>query len=177
MAAILGVGMTLYPGLVGVDEPGSSSLARVLQNNPHIPAEKKDPRTWPEAMRLEFGDDNGLTSSIKHRQRLAAGFRTLRAEIDAFNPDFLLIWGDDQYENFREDIIPPFCVLAWDDIECQPLLKRRSNAWASRPLKCFATPAVPSRGDTWRASCWSKGLIWPTPINPCMRRMGWGMRS
>ena len=25
-----------------------------------------------------------------------------------------MIWGDDQHENFTEDIIPPFCVLAYD---------------------------------------------------------------
>lgn len=55
MADILGVGMTHYPGLLGTDEPGSSSLARVLKHNTRIPEEKKDPRSWPEAMRLECG--------------------------------------------------------------------------------------------------------------------------
>ncbi|PON11088.1 hypothetical protein C2W62_46655, partial [Candidatus Entotheonella serta] len=59
MAEILGVGMTHYPGLIGVDERGSSSLARVLKHNPHIPEAKKDPQTWPEARRLEFGHDEG----------------------------------------------------------------------------------------------------------------------
>ena len=24
------------------------------------------------------------------------------------------MWGDDQYENFREDIIPPYCISAYD---------------------------------------------------------------
>jgi len=32
----------------------------------------------------------------------------------------VLIWGDDQYENFREDVIPPFCVLSYDSIVAQP---------------------------------------------------------
>ena len=31
-----------------------------------------------------------------------------------------MIWGDDQHENFTEDIIPPFCVLAYDQIEARP---------------------------------------------------------
>jgi hypothetical protein len=61
------------------------------------------------------------------------GFRRLRAEIDAFQPDFVLIWGDDQYENFKEDIIPPFCVLAYDQMECRPFTRKdgsaRSNVW------------------------------------------------
>jgi hypothetical protein len=146
MAEILGIGMTHFPGLIGVDEPGSSSLARVLKHNPRIPDAKKDPSTWPEAMRLEFGDDDGLTASIQHRQRLVDGFRKLRAEIDAFKPDFLLIWGDDQYENFREDIIPPFCVLAWDEIECRPLLKRTNNAWNELPDKVFRYEGCAQQG-------------------------------
>ena len=33
-------------------------------------------------------------------------FRKIRRELDAFKPDFVLIWGDDQYENFREDCVP-----------------------------------------------------------------------
>ena len=51
---------------------------------------------------------------------LAAGFRRVRAELDAFRPDAVLVWGDDQYENFREDIIPAFCVMAYDEYECRP---------------------------------------------------------
>ena len=37
------------------------------------------------------------------------------------NPDVVLVWGDDQYENFKEDIIPAFCVMAYDEFECQPM--------------------------------------------------------
>ena len=177
MADILGVGMTHFPGLVGTDERGGASLARVLKYNKRIPAEKKDPHSWPEAMRHEFGEDEGFTAAIAHRQRLVAGFRQLRAAIDAFQPDFLLIWGDDQYENFQEDIIPPFCVLAWDDIACQPLKRRRSNPWESPRRPCSATTAVPSRGGTSPASSSSTALIWPMPTSPCTRRMGWDTRS
>jgi hypothetical protein len=36
------------------------------------------------------------------RQRSVDGFRAARADLDVFNPDFILIFGDDQYENFRE---------------------------------------------------------------------------
>jgi hypothetical protein len=75
------VRMTHYLGLLGTDEPGSSSLARVLKHNRRFPEEKKDPRSWPEAKGLEFGDDDGLTSSIVHRERLAAGFRKLRESL------------------------------------------------------------------------------------------------
>ena len=41
------------------------------------------------------------------------------------------MWGDDQYENFKEDIVPPFAVLAYEDQELQPWAHRRSpwNPW------------------------------------------------
>jgi hypothetical protein len=40
--------------------------------------------------------------------------------LDEFRPDVVIIWGDDQHENFTEDVIPPFCVLAYDQIEARP---------------------------------------------------------
>ena len=46
-----------------------------------------------------------------------AQFRKARQLLDDFAPDFVVIWGDDQYENFKEDLIPPFCVLAYEAFE------------------------------------------------------------
>ncbi len=39
---------------------------------------------------------------------MRVGLAKARAAIDEFKPDFVVIWGDDQYENFKEDIVPPF---------------------------------------------------------------------
>ncbi|MFQ6029166.1 MAG: extradiol ring-cleavage dioxygenase [Dehalococcoidia bacterium] len=136
MAEILGVGLTHFPGLMAPDEPKNFSIARALRN-PKIPAELKNPINWPEPMRAEYGEDEGLASALQHRERLVNGFRLLRAEIDAFKPDFVLIWGDDQYENFKEDIIPPFCVLAYDQMQCRPFAHRPSNAWDEPTDKVF----------------------------------------
>src|SRR4029450_6435202 len=81
---------------------------------------------WPEPMRAEWGDDEGVASFKAHRARVFRAFRTLRDEIDAFRPDFVLLWGDDQYENFREDIIPPYCVAAYEKFTFSP---RADNVW------------------------------------------------
>ena len=133
MAEILGLGLTHYPPLIAPDEDKLIPLKRSLRNNDNIPAEMKIPTNWPEPMRIEYGEDEGYASSLEHRARLVAGFRRIREELDAFNPDFVVIWGDDQYENFREDIIPPFCVLAYDDFHCTPFTNRdgspRRNVW------------------------------------------------
>ncbi len=88
-------------------------------------------------MRTEWGEDEGLKSAHRHRERLVKALQTVRAAIDRFAPDFILIWGDDQYENFREDIIPPFCVYLYDKIIAQPFLRESaftqgrsvSNVW------------------------------------------------
>ena len=129
MAEILGLGLTHYPPLISPDEDKAIPLKRTLRGNKQIPEEMKNPSSWPEPMRIEYGEDEGYASSLEHRARLVAGFRRIREELDAFNPDFVVIWGDDQYENFREDIIPPFCVLAYDDFEAQPFAHRQRNAW------------------------------------------------
>ena len=41
----------------------------------------------------------------------------VRQALEDFDPDFVLIWGDDQYENFKEDIVPAFSVLAYMTIK------------------------------------------------------------
>ena len=42
----------------------------------------------------------------------------------------MLIFGDDQYENFREDIIPAFCVMGLDqDFSIKPWAGGRANRW------------------------------------------------
>jgi Catalytic LigB subunit of aromatic ring-opening dioxygenase len=41
----------------------------------------------------------------------------------------IIMFGDDQYENFKEDIVPPFAVLAYDGHEIEPWKNRAWNPW------------------------------------------------
>ena len=140
MGEILGVGLTHYPGLIAPDEDKAYPLTRLLKSD-KISEELKNPLTWPEAMRIEYGEDEGVAAARKHRERLVQGFREQRAALDEFNPDVVLVWGDDQYENFKEDIIPPFCVLAYDQIDCTPFTLKdgsaRRNVWNEPADKVF----------------------------------------
>jgi Catalytic LigB subunit of aromatic ring-opening dioxygenase len=113
MGEILGIGATHYPSLVGTDEALCSTWRRII-NAPRIDPKWKDPKNWPSGMAEEVGADNGLTSAKKYRERMWENFRKLRKTIDDFNPDFIVIFADDQYENFHETIIPPFCVYGLD---------------------------------------------------------------
>jgi hypothetical protein len=115
MSRFLGIGMTHYPLLAGTDEH-MAGLLRWTLTDPDIPESEKDPANWPAAMREEWGTDQGRSAAAGHRARLLEGLRTCRVAIDEFEPDVIVVWGDDQYENFREEVIPPFCVLAYDDL-------------------------------------------------------------
>jgi hypothetical protein len=132
MGAILGLGVTHYPPLCGRDEDMARILKRVLQD-PDLPERYRRPDGWPAAMREEYGADEGLGAARRHRAALIEGFRETRRRLDDFAPDLVLIWGDDQYENFKEDVIPPFCVLAYESIEHRPWAearwKKSGNAW------------------------------------------------
>ena len=148
MGEILGVGGTHYPPGLVPDEYKPWPLARMLETDQRIPAHMKDPANWPEPMQQEWGEDEGITSHKAHRARVFKAYRRIREEIDAFNPDFILIWGDDQYENFKEDIIPPFCVLAYDKIEFTPFKRTRGrpNIWGEPEDKVFKFPGHQEAG-------------------------------
>ncbi|ALC25985.1 extradiol ring-cleavage dioxygenase [Streptomyces sp. CFMR 7] len=116
MSQFMALGMTHYPMLAGTDEHMAGLLRWTLQDE-DIPAEEKDPANWPERMRKEWGADEGRSAAAAHRRELVGHLRRCRAALDDFAPDHVVVWGDDQYENFREDVVPPFCVLAYGDLE------------------------------------------------------------
>ena len=95
MAEILALGISHYPPLHGPDEQMCRILKRMLQN-PQLPEALKGPAGWPEPMRAEWGNDEGVSSAARHRADLVAWMDKTRAALDAFKPDFVLIWGDDQ---------------------------------------------------------------------------------
>ena len=140
MGDILCVGGSHHPGFGYPDEAMADILRRHLRS-PQIPAEAKDPTNWPPEMVEQFGmeGERATASAAVHRERVIGAYRKIRAEIDAFAPDFILIWGDDQYENFHEDLIPPFCIFVADQFETKPYARRGattdapSNIW-NEPL-------------------------------------------
>jgi len=139
MGEILALGITHYPPLTGRDESMTWILKRMLQN-PHLPEKLRNPDNWPAPMRAEWGADDGKTSAAKHRAAMLPWFRKARAAIEEFKPDFIVIWGDDQYENFREDLVPPYCLYAYDAFEfgAPP-----NNVWNESAENKFRVPGIP----------------------------------
>lgn len=122
MAELLLLGMTHYP-LLATTDAEMASLLRTMMRDPAIPDGLADPANWPEAMRAEWGTDEARSSAAGHRAELLSGFAAARATLEEFNPDLLLVWGDDQYENFREDVIPPYALLAYEGVDTKPWAK------------------------------------------------------
>lgn len=143
MGEILGVGLTHFPAFIGRDDRMSSALRHMLAA-PGFPEAMRDPANWPADMRSEWGTDEGLSAAARHRQALIDGLRRVREAIDVFDPDGVVVMGDDQYENFREDLVPPFCILAYGDQEIRPFeaTKFGPNHWGEPE-----TFAVKVRGD------------------------------
>jgi hypothetical protein len=133
MGEILALGVTHYPPINAKDLARWTGALKFTLRNPGLPAEYRDPANWPEAMRREWGNDEGVTAARRHRDEVTSQFRNLRKILDDFDPDLVVVWGDDQYENFQEDIVPPFCVLAYDDIDVQP--------WHGAQMKMFGENA------------------------------------
>jgi hypothetical protein len=132
VAQFLGIGMTHYPLLAGTDEH-MAGLLRFTLRDPDIPDEEKEPANWPASMRADWACDGGTAAAGQHRKVLRENLSRCREALDEFGPDLVVVWGDDQYENFREEVIPPFCVLAYGDLDVpafEVMNERGSpNAW------------------------------------------------
>ncbi len=134
MGDVLGFGISHYP-MFALTDTNMADLLKYTLADPDIPEAAKSPANWPAAMQREWGSDGGVSGAARHRTELERGFRRARTALDAFAPDFVLVWGDDQYENFREDVIPPFSILAYESQTLQPWkhvpgpLAGKPNAW------------------------------------------------
>jgi len=142
MGDILGLGISHWPRLAQKNADLAIWLRRTL-TDPLIPDHWKDPANWPSRMREEWADDEGVSHAQEHRDAMVGGLREVRKALDAFAPDAVVVWGDDQYENFREDVIPAFSVLAYqDDIECNPF-GAMPNAWDETSETTFRVRCAP----------------------------------
>src|SRR5260370_12210532 len=140
MGDFLGWARPPHPPLTGLDQNMAGIVGRVLQDH-GLRGRPRDPASWPAPMRAEYGSDGGTASAAGHRDALLHHFRKARKILDDFRPDVVVIWGDAQHENFTEDVIPPFCVLAYDRIEAKHRPRDAGhNVWDEGPDTVFRIP-------------------------------------
>ncbi len=128
MGEVLGIGISHFPGYVHDDADMAMRIKGILKSG-QVPQELKDPKNWPEQMKAEWGEDEGTSFATKHRAAFVASVKKLRAAIEDFKPDAVIIFGDDQYENFKEDLITPYCVYIMPEFKMQPFRWNRGDKW------------------------------------------------
>ena len=159
MGEILGLGITHYPGLAF-----KGNLARrinMLLDDPALPDRLRSPENWPAPMREQWADDEGEAHQSSHRQEMIDEFRKARRELDDFNPDFVVLWGDDQYENFHEECVPAFGVLAYDSTDVHPWARghaRGPNSWDEPEETTFTIKGDHRYGKFVASSLLSQGF-------------------
>ena len=110
MGEILGLGLTHFGGFMFPDEEMAARIGAAMKS-PKLPDHLRDPANWPARMREEWGSDKGAAFAAKHKADFFAGVSRIRTALDDFKPDAVIIFGDDQYECFREDLVPPYCIV------------------------------------------------------------------
>ena len=172
MGEILGIGLTHFPPLAGKDEQMGRILTRALQD-PSLPEQYRRPEGWPPPMRQEYGADEGKSAAARHRDALVTQFRKARRLLDDFAPDVVVIWGDDQYENFKEDIIPPFCLMAYDAFEVLPWeAYRGTNVWGEPKDKTFAYQGHPAAAKFLASELLETGFDLAYAYRPLHHQLG-----
>ena len=144
MGEVLLAGLTHYPPL-SLPDDHMADILRMTCDDPGIPDTAKDPGNWPLEMQVEWGTDEGLASASRHREELVTGLRAVRQRLEEFDPDFLVVWGDDQHENFQEDLIPAFAVLAYDDVVVEPWARPAESAMTAGKLNVWNEPRSTTR--------------------------------
>ncbi|MBV1876927.1 MAG: hypothetical protein KUG79_04725 [Pseudomonadales bacterium] len=141
MAEILGVGITHYPPMLGYPKT-YANLIRGIMHSKLVPEDMKQPANWPKGMQEEYDDE--AAQAIIHQQRHKEALSTVRQAIDDFAPDAIIIFGDDQYENFKEDVIPPFNMYCMDSFPAQPFtfVNTKENIWGVDPEHKFSVPGA-----------------------------------
>ena len=172
MGEILGLGITHYPGLCY--KGNLTSRIKLLMADPALPERLRSPAGWHPTMREQWGDDEGARHSAAHRDDLIHHFRRARAELDAFQPDWVLLWGDDQYENYREDCVPPFSVLAYDSMDVQPWKghARGPNWWDEPEDKTFAIAGHRAGGKHLASALLREGVDVAYAYRPLHQSLG-----
>lgn len=135
MAEILGIGCTHAPMILNPPEEWPNVRKGIASRIPNY----KPP---PELIE-ELGDDNGLTRDVQNQKRIASAFDVLKDRLHSWNPDVVMIIGDDQAENFKRDNLPTFCLYTGSEVYSYPFHRpgAKINLWnapqdASYSFRC-----------------------------------------
>src|SRR5215468_1966943 len=127
MAEILGLGCSHGPIILTPPEAWAKGRERIFARIPNYQP--------PAQLLEELGQDNGLSQDKDDQQHVVESFKVLHDRLHAWNPDVLMIIGDDQQENFLPDNLPPFCIYTGAEVAGYPFQRpaARVNLWGAPP--------------------------------------------
>jgi hypothetical protein len=77
-------------------------------------------------------------------ERCLAAMETLAKQIDAWKPDAIIVIGDDQNENIKDDNNPPICIYIGDEVDAS--LRSAESAQAGTGTTHYKVDAELARG-------------------------------
>ena len=132
MAEIMGLGCSHGPIILTPPEVWYKGRERIYAR---IPDYEK-----PAQLLEELGQDNGLAQDKLDQKKVVESFQVLHDRLHQWDPDVLMIIGDDQAENFLQDNLPPFCLYTGSEVEGYPFQRgaARVNLWDAAPETKFS---------------------------------------
>ena len=88
-------------------------ILNAMRNGTHMREEDKNPANWPEPMRKEWGEDEGLSASMALREHQVPNVQKISGAIAAFNP----------WERLGLDVtlhVPPGLHLTGQNVQVSP---------------------------------------------------------
>ena len=95
----------------------------------------------PAQLVKELGDDNGLSQDISDQKKVVESFQVMRDRLHQWNPDVLLVIGDDQAENFLQDNLPPFCLYTGAQVDGYPFQRPAARTTCGTPTRKPGSPS------------------------------------
>ena len=131
MAELLGLGCSHGPIILTPPEVWAKGRERIFARVPGYEA--------PAQLLAELGDDNGLSRDISDQQKIVDSFKVMRDRLHEWEPDVVMVIGDDQAENFLQDNLPPFCLYTGAEVDGYPFQRgaARTNLWDAEPETKF----------------------------------------
>ncbi len=126
-----------------------ASRVKVRLADGSLPASLDSPSKWPAQMQAEWGTDEGAAFAARHRRDYFTALDRIREALDEFQPDAVVLFGDDQYECFREDLVPPYAVFLGEEFLVRPYARARAiggagaNIWNEPTDTVFTFPGAP----------------------------------
>ena len=87
-----------------------------------------------------------LTPEVQqaYYERCLAAMDTLAKQIDAWKPDAIIVIGDDQNENIKDDNNPPICIYIGDEVDAS--LRSAESSQAGTGTTHYKVDAELARG-------------------------------